>query len=354
MPSAPTRFSRNSRVDLICGWVAFRIEQSIADRGILELRRARRSILETASFMKVAAMHKAFSSGRLPRAEYWIKSAIELSAVLLEHRRLTLARLEPSELKVYERVSGELLGRTIWKYSEARGKFRGNPFWSRKALEHFDEIDRMGEKLFRHEHVFPQNQLIEILRRLEDPKTAQLRSIYEKYAVAAVILKEEDSLLHGSGRARNTVDGGLRNPWLRYKMDQQQILIVENEFIPRWHLENLREARLLCRLPGAGANSHSESTVNDRTNSKRAKNSASNQGRYYKGRFPSPETKLRFLVSDNPKVFGTASWARFDVYFKAKPTTVGEFMAVGGTRADVRYDLWHKYIALDPDPTLAL
>ena len=84
------------------------------------------------------------------------------------------------------------------------------------------------------------------------------------------ILSTEDSKIHGCGT----------------RFDQQQILIVENEFIPRWHLENLREARLLYRLPGAGSNPHSESTVNDRTNSKRAKNSASNQGRYYKGRFP--------------------------------------------------------------------
>jgi len=296
-------------------------------------------------------MHKAFSSGRHPRAEYWIRSAIELSAVLLGHRRLMLPRLEPSELKVYERVSGELLSRTIWKYSEARGKFRGNPFWSRKALEHFDEVDRMGEKLFRHEHVFPQGQLIEILRRLKDPQTSQLRSIYEKYAVAAVVLKEEDSLLHRSGRGRKTVDGGLKNPWLRYKMDQQQILIVENDFIPKWHRENLRAAGLLYRLPGADPKSHSEITGNDRINRKRAKNSASNQGRYYKGRFPSPDTKLRFLVSDNPKVLGTASWTRFNNYLKAEPKTVSEFMAAGGTRADVRYDLWHKYIALDPDPT---
>ena len=145
-------------------------------------------------------MHKAFTSERHQRAEYWISSAIELAALLLGHRRLMLGRLEPSELKVYERVSAELLSRTIWKYSEARGKFRGNPFWSQKALEHFDAGDRMGDKLFRHEHVFPQVQLIEILRRLEDPQTSQLRPIYQKYAVAAVVLREEDSLLHTSDR----------------------------------------------------------------------------------------------------------------------------------------------------------
>jgi hypothetical protein len=296
-------------------------------------------------------MHRAFVSERHERAEYWIRSAIELAVVLLGHRRSMLTTLAPPELKVYERVSGELLSRTIWKYSEARGKFRGNPFWSRKALEHFDEVDRMGEKLFRHEHVFPQNQLIEILRRLEDPKTVQLRSIYEKYAVAVVILKEEDSLLHGSGRARNTVDGGLKNPWLRYKMDQQRILIVENEFIPKWHLENLRAVRLLYRLRGVSSRSRASTGVN-RKNREGAEKGRSSREQYYKGPFPSPNTNLRFLVSNNPKVPGTASWVRFDNYFKAKPKTVSEFMAAGGTNADIRYDLFRRYIELDPDPRM--
>jgi hypothetical protein len=136
-------------------------------------------------------------------------------------------------------------------------------------------------------------------------------------------------------------------------MDQQQILIVENEFIPRWHLEKLRAARLLYRLRGAGSQSHRESPVKHPRNREGAEHSTNNRERYYKGPFPSPGTKLRFFVSANPKVPGTASRARFDTYFGAKPTTVSEFMAAGGTRADVRYDLWHKYIALDPDPRTA-
>jgi hypothetical protein len=106
-------------------------------------------------------------------------------------------------------------------------------------------------------------------------------------------------------------------------------------------------------LPGADSKSHPESTVKDRKNNKPASDSVGGRKRYYKGPFPSSDTKLRFLVSDNPKVSGTASWARFDNYFKAEPKTVGEFMAAGGKRADIRYDLWHKYIALDPDPTAA-
>jgi len=295
-------------------------------------------------------MHKASISERHERAEYWIRSALELATLLLRHRVSVLNRLEPSELSVYERVSGELLSRTIWKYSEAHGKFRGNPFWSRKALDHFDEVEREGDKLFRHEHVFPQKMLIEMLRKLENPETSQLRSVYEKYAVAAVILKEEDALLRGSGRGQNTVALGLDNPWLRYRLDNQRILIVENELIPKWHLEKLRAANLLFRLPSADGTPVRVSTIKKASNRKRVIGNSSIRRYYYDGPFPSPDTKLRFLVADNPKIPGTAAWARFNLYLRAKPETVREFMDVGGRSEDIRYDLWHDYIALDPDP----
>jgi tRNA(fMet)-specific endonuclease VapC len=272
-------------------------------------------------------------------------------AVLTNNRRHFELCLQPPELAIYERVSGELLSRTIWKYSEARGKFRGNPFWSRKALDHFDEANRMGEKLFRHEHVYPQVKLIEMLRQLENPSAAQLQLIYEKYAVAAVILKEQNAQLHGSGRGQRTVEGGLDNPWLRYRLDEQQILIVENELIPTWHLENLRAANLLFELPITSVVPLRPATVEVSGNRKNVSGNASVQ-RYYDGPFPSPNTRLWFLVTHNPKLPGTASWDRFAIYFNAKPTTVREFMTVGGTRTDIRYDLWHEYIALDPDPRM--
>ncbi len=295
-------------------------------------------------------LHKASISKRHERAEYWIRSAIELATLLLRHRVSVLNRLEPAELNVYERVSGELLSRTIWKYSEAHGKLRGNPFWSLKALDHFDEVERKGDKLFRHEHVFPQKMLIEMLRKFENPETSQLRLVYEKYAVAAVILKEEDALLHGSGRGQNTVPGGLDNPWLRYQLDNQQILIVENELIPAWHLEKLRAANLLFRLPSADDTRVRVSTIRKASNRKRAVDGSGIRRYYYDGPFPSPDAKLRFLVANNPKVPGTAAWARFELYLRAKPATVREFMEAGGRSEDIRSDLWHEYIALDPDP----
>ncbi|MBI3760216.1 MAG: hypothetical protein HY269_10765, partial [Deltaproteobacteria bacterium] len=59
------------------------------------------------------------SYARHARANHWINAAIESAVLLLRHRIDYRKRVSPDELKVYESVSRELLGRTIWKYSEA-------------------------------------------------------------------------------------------------------------------------------------------------------------------------------------------------------------------------------------------
>jgi hypothetical protein len=82
-------------------------------------------------------MHKSFTNKKHQRSEYWMRSAVELAGLLLRHRVSTLSQLELPELKIYERVSGELLSRTIWKYSEAHGKLGGNRFLSPESVGPF-------------------------------------------------------------------------------------------------------------------------------------------------------------------------------------------------------------------------
>jgi len=56
----------------------------------------------------------------------------------------------------------------------------------------------------------------------------------------------------------------------------------------------------------------------------------------------------------NPKREGSASFPIFNLYFKSR--TVGEFLAAGGRRADILWDLEHGYILLDDEiaqPTAA-
>ena len=56
---------------------------------------------------------------------------------------------------------------------------------------------------------------------------------------------------------------------------------------------------------------------------------------------------IRVLKAKNPKRPGSAAHARFDLY--KKDMTVGEFLAAGGWRADLRWDLRQGFIELaDP------
>lgn len=65
-----------------------------------------------------------------------------------------------------------------------------------------------------------------------------------------------------------------------------------------------------------------------------------------KGRAPAwpLETKVKVLVSENPKRAGSASYDRFALY--GKGTTVGAFLEAGGTSADLHWDSEHEYISI--------
>ena len=58
------------------------------------------------------------------------------------------------------------------------------------------------------------------------------------------------------------------------------------------------------------------------------------------------EAKIKLLVKDNPKREGSASYNRFELYKSSK--TVSEFIAAGGTRADLAWDAARGYIAIAP------
>jgi hypothetical protein len=76
-----------------------------------------------------------------------------------------------------------------------------------------------------------------------------------------------------------------------------------SSFPPR-HPENLRSANLLS--PSADPTALRALTVKDTVN-RRGSDHKANIRRYYDGSFPSHDTKLRFLATDNPKKSGTAA-----------------------------------------------
>jgi hypothetical protein len=55
------------------------------------------------------------------------------------------------------------------------------------------------------------------------------------------------------------------------------------------------------------------------------------------------ETHLEF-VANNPKRSSGKAHSRFENYSKAK--TVSEAIALGATKADLRYDFDHKFVAI--------
>jgi hypothetical protein len=70
------------------------------------------------------------------------------------------------------------------------------------------------------------------------------------------------------------------------------------------------------------------------------------------GEFPDLDTRVRFLVDANPKRPGSKSWYRFEAYLKERPMTVGQMLDAGASNEDVRWDVGHRFIALDPVPKL--
>jgi hypothetical protein len=143
-----------------------------------------------------------------------------------------------------------------WKWSETTGKYVGCPFWSAGAKTVFDRMftesrgvsledawqtaDRLSkstrprDQQLTHEHVYPKQFFIQILRGLrpEDvDDTVRLWSLFSRLAVGCVILESE----HPPNSSANE-----ENPWRRYK----GTTLVANAAWPEEHRRLITEARL--------------------------------------------------------------------------------------------------------------
>jgi|TARA_B100001964_G_C14110169_1_gene543402 hypothetical protein len=186
--------------------------------------------------------------------EEWISSTIDIALSILMHRNETKKNYGTKEFQTNELITRELLGRNIWKYSEAFGKFQGCPFWSVKAYDFYISrkksssisIKDMSNNL-RHEHTYPQRLLIEKMKKLKNPTLKDIEELFDKYAIATIVTKEENKLL-------NSKEVGLRvktisdeNIWLRYNNEKIIIKIKKNPLKNRFyefHLEKMNEAKV--------------------------------------------------------------------------------------------------------------
>jgi len=146
---------------------------------------------------------KPFELGRTTsKPEDWINSTIDIAVNILNHRIKTMDDYSKESMRVNDLITREILGRSIWKYSEAFGKFKGCPFWSVKAYNFYNSQKSKSTaviaKNLRHEHTFPQVLLIKKMWKLKDPTIQKIRELYNEYAVATVVTKEENLKLNSS------------------------------------------------------------------------------------------------------------------------------------------------------------
>ena len=182
----------------------------------------------------------------------WIKFTIDIALNILKHRIKTIKNYSKEEFNINEQITRELLGRNIWKYSEAFGKFKGCPFWSVNAYNQFLLMKKEKkskaecEKNLRHEHVYPQILLIKKLKDLKKPTFNVLEKLFKEYAIAAVVTKDENNLLNKASLRITTISDN--NIWLRYNNKKVEIKIkhnpTTNEFF-KYHLSKMKEAKVL-------------------------------------------------------------------------------------------------------------
>jgi len=185
----------------------------------------------------------------------WIKFTIDIALNILSHRLISKINYTEEEFHINELITRELLGRNIWKFSEAYGKFRGCPFWSVKAFDHFVSMKKQNktkaeyEKNLRHEHVYPQILLIKKLKDLKKPSFKILEDLFKKYAIAAVITKDENDLLNKAKLRTLTISD--ENIWKRYNNKDVQIKIknnsLNNDFF-KYHKAKMEEAKVFDKI----------------------------------------------------------------------------------------------------------
>jgi hypothetical protein len=185
----------------------------------------------------------------------WIKFTIDIALNILSHRLTSKENYTEEEFHINELITRELLGRNIWKFSEAYGKFRGCPFWSVKAFDHFLSMKKQNktksecEKNLRHEHVYPQILLIKKLKDLKKPSFKTLEDLFKKYAIAAVITKDENDLLNKAKLRTLTISD--ENIWKRYNNKDVQIKIknnsLNNDFF-KYHKAKMEEAKVFDKI----------------------------------------------------------------------------------------------------------
>ena len=103
-------------------------------------------------------------------------------------------------------------------------------------------------KNLRHEHTFPQKLLVKKMWNLKTPSKKIIRELYDEYAIATVVTKEENLKLNSTavGLRSNTIDES--NIWLRYNNDRIKIKVMKNpldNIFYKYHYKNMELAKVI-------------------------------------------------------------------------------------------------------------
>ncbi len=153
-----------------------------------------------------------------------------------------------------DKVVKKLLNAMLWAWSEAMGKYEGNPLWSEGAVASFRAYseDCWKSKSQRsrpvphssrlvHEHIVPRKQVVNMLLDLDQGQPSRkmlVGSLFKRHAIGAVITRKEDGRL----RDRKLTNGA--NGWDRYV--KARIKFVAHTALPKSLGRRLKKMKLLA------------------------------------------------------------------------------------------------------------
>lgn len=168
-----------------------------------------------------------------------LRKAIILSVAIVLRNFTPKTRNADSDMTLLK----QLLDKLVWAYTEAPGKYRGNPLWSVGAVRSYRKWqsrcwERSGEATGRlvpdddrlvQEYVAPREHVVSTLVNLANPTERMVGSVLRKLALAVIVTRKEYKRLpRHSNDPSNTLEN---DPWLRYM--KVKIRIVNHSQLSR-------------------------------------------------------------------------------------------------------------------------
>jgi len=113
-----------------------------------------------------------------------------------------------------------VLDNIAWTWTEFDGKYKGCPYWSKRAMRHLGKPD---PKVLRHEHAVPRKMVIQMLLEMKSPTAKAVYGVCEKFLIGVVVTVKEDNDLNSEYRSSmpqeffDPASPDYHNPLLRYE-----------------------------------------------------------------------------------------------------------------------------------------